>query len=238
MPFLLTIISGLSTLIGFFLIHIKSKNIIKYSLALASGVMISVSIFDLIPESIKLLNTLNKNLIFLNLIVFITIGSLIPLIISKMINKNDELYKVGVLSMIAIIIHNIPEGIITFLSANNNINLGIRLSLAIMFHNIPEGITISVPIYYSSKSKIKAFKYTLISALSEPLGAVISYIFLSKIINSYILSVLLTLTAGIMMSISIGELFPKALKYKEKIKTIILFVIGLIIMIISINIMK
>ena len=79
--------------------------------------------------------------------------------------------------MLAIIIHNVPEGIATFISTTKSINLGLSLTLAIAIHNIPEGISISVPIYYATKSKFKAFSYTLVSALSEPLGALLTYLF-------------------------------------------------------------
>ena len=100
------------------------------------------------------------------------IGYIINILINKKITKNkhneSNLYRIGILSMIALMIHNIPEGILTFLTSTINIKLGIKLSIAIMMHNIPEGITIAIPLYYSTKSKFKAIKNTLISGLSEP----------------------------------------------------------------------
>ena len=79
--------------------------------------------------------------------------------------------------MLSIIIHNIPEGIATFMTSASNISLGITLSIAIALHNIPEGISIAVPIYYAAGSKLKAFYYVLLSSLSEPFGAIIAYLF-------------------------------------------------------------
>lgn len=210
--FFLSIISGFGTLIGFFIIYLKcDKNkIIKYSLTLAGLVMIYISIFELIPESIQKFNTFNKNEIFIYVSLSTLSGFLLIILLNKLIKNENDLYRVGVLSLIAIIIHNIPEGIITYISASNNIKLGLKLTLAIMLHNIPEGLTIAIPIYYSTKSKKKAFFYTTFSAFSEPLGAFISYIFLSKIISNFILGLIFSQTAGIMITISITELFPEA----------------------------
>ena len=127
-------------------------------------------------------------------------------------------------------LHNIPEGILTFSTTTVNVGLGITLALSILFHNIPEGISISVPIYYSTKSKFKAFIYTFISGFSEILGAVITYIFLYKYITNSFIGVILSLTVGIMSYISIYELLPTAFGYKNKKLTILFFIIGFIFM--------
>ena len=185
---ILTTIAGLSTLLGTIPIFINKKNnIIISALSFAAGVMITVSIIDLIPEAV---NYIEKTIMpFPTIIItsiFIVIGIIISMTIDKYINmkREGELYKIGLISMIAIIMHNIPEGIITYLSSETNIKLGISLTIAIALHNIPEGITIAIPIYYSTKSKIKAITYTLISALSEPLGALLTMLFLKKIANN------------------------------------------------------
>ena len=236
-PFIISILSGLSTLIGYFSIYIKNnKNkLIKNSLSFASGIMLCVSIIELIPEGIKLLSKYN-NLLSIG-ITSITVGMLLPIITNKII-KEEGLYKLGILSSIAIIMHNIPEGIITYLTSVKNIKLGINIALAIAMHNIPEGITIAVPIYYGTKSKKKAFKIVLISALSEFFGAILAHIFLKKIITDIIIGIILLIVAGIMSYLSIIKLLPKALKYKEKKKTLIFFIIGIIIMYISVKIIK
>ena len=104
--------------------------------------------------------------------------------------------------------------------------------MAIALHNIPEGISISIPIYYSTNSKLKAFIYTLISGMSEPLGAVISYLFLSKFINDTILGVIYSIIAGMMINIAINELYKEASEYSRK-NTTIYFIIGSFIMILN-----
>ncbi|MCM1370504.1 MAG: ZIP family metal transporter [Clostridium sp.] len=237
--FILTTIAGFSTMIGTLLIFFKkNKKIIISSLAFASGVMLCVSLTDLIPESVKLINEkFNTIPTILLVLIFIVIG----IIISSYINlklpiekkENNGLYKVGIFSMFAIIAHNIPEGIATFLATSTDTSLGIMLTIAIALHNIPEGISISIPIYYSLNSKKKAIGYTLISALSEPFGALLAYIFLSRVVNNQIMGYIFSSIAGIMIYISLYELLPTSFKYKDKKRTIILFIIGIIFMYIN-----
>ena len=136
--------------------------------------------------------------------------------------------------MLAIILHNIPEGIATFLSASTNQKLGLSLALAISFHNIPEGISIAIPIYFSTKNKKKAFLYTFISGFSEPVGSLIAYLFLAKYMNNFLMSILLSFIAGLMIHIALFELLKESISYKNKKKTQLFFFIGVLFMLISI----
>lgn len=119
------------------------------------------------------------------------------------------------------------------MASNTDIKVGISLTLAIALHNIPEGISISIPIYYSTKSKIKSIVYTMISALSEPLGAIITYLFLQKYINNTIMGFLFAIIAGIMMHIGVYELLPSAKKYNQKKRMILCFLIGTLFMLVN-----
>ncbi len=238
-PFILTTLAGLATMIGTIPIFVKFKNqdkLIASACAFASGVMVCVSIFDLIPESFNYLRN-NYNGILLIVIIFIAlmIGVIISMILDKTVDKYSEgnsLFKVGILSMIAIILHNIPEGIVTFIVSNKNIMLGLSICIAIALHNIPEGISIAIPIYYSTKSKFKAILYTLISALSELVGAIITYLFIGKYVNDMVLGLLFSFIAGIMIQISFSKLLPTGKDYNNK-SARLFFVIGFIFMIIS-----
>ena len=239
--FILTTLAGLATLLGTIPIFIKIKNkdkLIGISCAFASGVMVCVSIIDLIPESIKYLHTNYTGImIILMSFIFITIGIITSYYIDKLVDKfstDNNLLKVGILSMIVIILHNIPEGIITFIVSEKNIILGISICIAIAMHNIPEGISIAIPIYYSTGSKLKAIIYTSISALSELLGAIITYTFLSYYINDTIIGLILSFTAGIMLCISLERLYPTASNYNHKLSKIA-FIIGIIFMIITLQ---
>jgi len=240
MGFVLTILAGLSTMLGTILIFKKRKteNILISSLSFASGVMLCVSLTDLIPESFNLLK-LNYNLFLtvLFILIFINIGVIFSMLIDKYLpetkENNNGLYRVGLISMLAIILHNLPEGIATFMATTSDITLGISLAIAIALHNIPEGISISIPIYYATKSKFKALLYTFISGISEPFGALITYLFLSNFINDKIMGFLFSFIAGIMIHISIYELLPTSKKYNNHKLTYLFFIIGILFMFIT-----
>lgn len=241
LAFLLTFIAGFSTMIGVLVIFIKKKNhdkIVMASLAFAAGVMITVSVTDLVPESLVLLS---NNLSKITTIVISFLGLLLGIVISMIIDyylpdkppqdtKDKSLFKVGIISMIAIILHNLPEGIATFVATSSDVKLGLSLAIAIAMHNIPEGISISVPIYYSTGSRKRAIFYTLISALAEPLGALLAFIFLKNFVNDTVLGILFSLIAGIMLQISFCELLPTARRYNNKKYLLLFFVIGVIFM--------
>ncbi len=237
--FILSSIAGISTLIGFLFIFIKKdrNNIISKSLGFASGVMLTISIIDLIPNSFLLIidNYSKIYTLFLIIIGFL-IGILLSSIIDQKVDKSaknsTKLYKLGLIAMLVIMMHNIPEGIATYITTTQNTKLGLILTMAIALHNIPEGISISIPIFCSTKSKSKAFLYTLISGISEPIGALISYLFLAKFIDNTILGVIYSIIAGMMINISINELYKESVNYNKK-NTIIYFIIGSFIMILN-----
>ena len=237
-PFLISMLAGLSTLIGCLFIYIKPKNVDKFigiSLSFSATIMILISILELMPEGFFYLNSEYGLLCSIVILVSMLVtGYIINIAINKKINttSNSNLYKVGILSMIALMIHNLPEGILTFLTSTIDLKLGLKLSLAIMMHNIPEGIAIAVPIYYATNSKYKAIKSTLISGLSEPLGALLAYLFLYRFISDTMISIILLFVAGIMISISINDIFEEARNYSNK-HTIIGFIIGLIFILFS-----
>lgn len=240
MGFILTILAGLSTMLGTIFIFIKkrSDNIIIGSLSFASGVMLAVSITDLIPEAYSLLiNLFPKFPAIIYMLIFVVSGILFSMLIDKYIPttnyNNSNLYRVGIFSMLAIIIHNIPEGIATFMATNSDMMLGISLAMAIALHNIPEGISISIPIYYATNNKLKALFYTFISGISEPFGALLTYLFLNNFINDRIMGFLFGVIAGIMIHIALYELLPTAKSYNNKKIVYLFFIIGIIFMTIN-----
>ena len=119
------------------------------------------------------------------------------------------------------------------MAGNSDKTLAISLTIAIALHNIPEGISIAIPIYYSTKSKSRAFLYTLISSLSEPFGAFLAYLFLGKFVTNTFLAILFAIIAGIMMQIAFCELLPTSKKYNYKKLTIIFFIIGILFMLLK-----
>lgn len=233
--FIVTTVAGISTLLGIFPLYLKrtSKDkIINFSLAFSSGVMLSVSIFSLLPEGI---NLLSDKFNFFQIVLFVLIVSMLGFFIgissNLLFNKYDnKLYKIGILDTIIIMLHNIPEGILTFSFTVSDTRLGLLLALNIICHNIPEGISIAIPVYYSTNSKKKAFLYTFISGMSELLGAIITYIFLYKYITVKFLAIVLIFTFGIMSYLSLFQLLPNSLKYRNTKRTLVYFILGFIFM--------
>jgi ZIP family zinc transporter len=148
------------------------------------------------------------------------------------VGKN-ELMRMGLFSALAIAIHNFPEGIATFVSALQDPALGISIAVAIAIHNIPEGIAVSVPIYYATRDRKRAFTYSFLSGLSEPVGAFVGYVFLYRYLSGVVFGLLFAAVAGIMVFISLDELLPTAEKYGEHHIAIYGVVAGMITMAIS-----
>lgn len=127
--------------------------------------------------------------------------------------SNHKLLRLGLFSAIAIAAHNFPEGLATFLAALEDPHLGLAIGFAIAIHNIPEGISVSMPIYYATGSRRKAFLLSFLSGLSEPVGAAVGYLVLQTFLTPAVLGVTFTLVAGVMVYIALDELLPTAREY-------------------------
>mmetsp|Transcript_13621 Transcript_13621/g.27060 ORF Transcript_13621/g.27060 Transcript_13621/m.27060 type:complete len:448 (+) Transcript_13621:187-1530(+) len=127
----------------------------------------------------------------------------------------QALTKLGCFSALALAAHNMPEGFATFVAALVDVRVGIGLMIAIAIHNIPEGIAVAVPVYYGSGSRWKAFGYSMISGLAEPLGAAIGYgvMLASGGFSEIAFSVVFGLVGGLMVYIVIEKLLPTAISY-------------------------
>jgi ZIP family zinc transporter len=253
--FLLTFLAGLSTGIGGLIAFlVKRDNIKALSLGLgfSAGVMIYVSLTEILREStLSLQEVFGKTPgEFINIAIFF-VGMVIAAIIDKLVPEDmshnieflsgngDEnpsgcrLCRTGLFMALVLALHNFPEGIATFVSSMANITLGISIAVAIAIHNIPEGIAVALPIYYSTKSKKKAFGAALLSGMVEPLGAVVGFWLLQTVLNSVTLGILLAAVAGIMVYISFDELLPMAREYGNGHIEIIGVSLGMLVMAVS-----
>lgn len=147
--------------------------------------------------------------------------------------NSSRLMRMGLFTALAIAIHNFPEGLATFTSAIRDPSLGIAIAVAIAIHNIPEGIAVSVPVYYATGDKKRAFKLSFLSGLSEPVGAIIGYLILFRFFNDVVFGVLFASVAGIMVFISLDELLPMAKEYGEAHLSIYGLVAGMMVMAVS-----
>ena len=139
----------------------------------------------------------------------------------------------GIIAALAIAIHNFPEGMVTFTASFKDARMGLLIAVAIAIHNIPEGITASLPIFFATGNRKKAFLLSLFSGLTEPLGAIMGYLILRPFLTDSVMGILFGIVAGIMMFISIEELLPMAREYENGSATMLSVVLGMLVMAVS-----
>ena len=237
---ILTSLAGLSTTIGSliaFLIKEPSKKFISLIMGFSAGVMILISFVELLNAGIEASTFLIGHIFFF-------FGMILMLVIDigishkyefedKEKKSNNKLEKTSLLVMLGIFIHNFPEGMATFVGTLKSVEMGILLAVAIAIHNIPEGIAVAVPIYTSTKSSKKAFFWSFISGVSEPLGALIAGLVLFPFINDFVLGAVLAIVGGFMVYISLDELLPASRYSGFEHLSIIGIIIGMIVMALS-----
>lgn len=256
--FCLTIIAGLSTGIGsalsFFTRRTNTKAL-SFSLGFSAGVMIYVSFVELLLKAKDtLIIELGKTgghftaiAAFFGGIFFIgIIDRLVPTFENPHeIHKVEEmsvtagrqgsgrLMRMGLLSALAIGIHNFPEGLATFFAGLKEPALGISIAIAVSIHNIPEGIAVSIPIFYATGNRKKAFWYSFLSGLAEPFGALIGYLLLRHYFSDFVFGIVFAFVAGIMVFVALDELLPSAHEYGEHHLSVYGLVLGMAIMAVS-----
>lgn len=263
---LLTLFAGLATGIGSciaFFAKSTNKKFLSLSLGFSAGVMIYIAFTELLSSArVNIAEELNDSYMgdiistsafFGGIFIAACIDKLVPSFENpheirgvEQMNKTPDEYspemrkklsRMGLVTAIAIGIHNFPEGIATFMSAIESPELGVAIAIAIAIHNIPEGIAVSVPIYAATGSKKKAFIYSFLSGVAEPIGALVAYAILLPYINPVLLSCTFAAVAGIMVFISIDELLPAAREYGEHHLSIYGLILGMIVMAISLIIL-
>jgi len=244
-PLLLTFLAGISTGIGSlcaFFVKRGQRAWLYFSLGLSAGVMIYVSFIELLSSAIESAGFVRANLAFFIGIFFImAIDFLVPhRFMAERVHpeiEDKKLLSAGTFVMIGIAIHNFPEGLAVFMSAMGDIRLGIALAFAIAVHNIPEGIAVAMPIYYATGSRKKAFWYSLLSGVAEPLGALVGIIFLGPFLNATVLSLALAFVAGIMVFISFDEILPLSYQDEKGHLSIMGVILGMFIMALSLQLL-
>ncbi|MBE6182289.1 MAG: zinc transporter ZupT [Rikenellaceae bacterium] len=254
-PLLLTLGAGLATGIGSaiaFIAKRTNKKLLSFSLGLSGGVMIYVSFVELFQQANNTLSTewgaqaggiWTVASFFTGILLIGIIDRMVPSMENpheahciEEIEKRPQstkLMRTGIMTALVIGIHNFPEGIATFTSAMDDPALGIAIAIAIAIHNIPEGIAVSIPVYYATGSRRKAFLMSLGSGLAEPIGALAAWLLLMPLMTPTLMGCILAGVAGIMVFISIDELLPAAREYGEAHTSIYGVVVGMAVMAIS-----
>ncbi len=141
-----------------------------------------------------------------------------------------KIKRAGILTAIVVAVHNFPEGLATFFTTTQNLMLGVGIVFAIAIHNIPEGMAISIPVYQATHSKRKAFLYSFMSGMAEPLGGVIGFFVIRTFFPNLCLGLIFSLVAGIMTYISIDTLLPLSKDYDTGHYSISGVVLGILTM--------
>lgn len=257
----LTTIVGLSMGLGSllsFIVKETNKRFLAIALSFSAGIMIYVSFMAILPEGMELIEGyFGEHGKFIALAGFFG-GMFITAIIEKLVHKygghyhghyghdhdhdndncenGEHLSKLGLMSAVAIAIHNLPEGLAIFTAGLKDISVSVPIAAAVILHNIPLSIAISVPIYYSTGSKKKAFLYSLFVGFCQPLGAIIGYLILSNFFNDLVFGILFSIVAGIMIFVSLDELLPSSQKYEDHHISVYGAIVGMMVMALSMSI--
>lgn len=239
MNLLITLIVGLSTLVGSIIVITtnNSKKIVDFSVSLGFGVIIALIILGIFPESLELIQSKCNSITALIIIILLTIlGIIILKILDKFIPDHDahnkkNLIHVGLITSLALFIHNYLEGMAVYTSLNTSFDFGIMLALGVALHNIPLGMSITSFLY--NEGTKKALIYSLFVSLATFIGGLTLIIFNNLIINEFIRGLILSITLGMLVYIIIFELLPHILKSKNKLKSISGIIVGIIIFSIS-----
>ena len=257
----LTLFAGLSTGLGSLMaLYVKTANqkFLSATLGFSAGVMIYVSMMEIIVEARASLGAalgpvkgdyVTTIAFFAGIALVALIDKLVPSaenphamrdvremekdVDPEAKKDNFNLLRLGLFSALVIAIHNFPEGLATFMSTIQDPALGISIAVAVAIHNIPEGIAVSVPVYYATGNRKRAFCYSFLSGLAEPLGAIIGYFLLIRFFTATMFGVVFAAVAGIMVYISLDELLPAAEKYGEHHVAIYGLITGMAVMAVS-----
>jgi zinc transporter, ZIP family len=254
----LTLFAGLATGIGSALAFFANRTNTRFlsvALGFSAGVMIYVSLVEIFAKArIALAEVYPERTAYTYTVLFFFAGmgliALIDWLIPSAENphevrkvesmqmtgngeQNPKLMRMGLFTALAIAIHNFPEGLATFTAALSDPGLGIAIAIAIAIHNIPEGIAVSIPIFYATGSKKKAFWYSFASGLAEPVGAIVGFLILMPFMGPEVFGGLFAAVAGIMVFISLDELLPSAREYGKHHHAIYGLIAGMLVMAIS-----
>jgi len=234
--FTLTLLAGLATGIGSALALLARRTNTRFlstALGFSAGVMIYVSFVEILPDARTSLaaDLGTRPGSWVAVLAFfggIGLTALVDRLVPSAGNPHEahrveemqlrpdaHLMRMGLVSAAAIALHNFPEGIATFLAALDDPRLGASIAAAVALHNIPEGIAVAVPVFYATGSRARAFTWSFLSGVSEPLGALVAWLLLAGLLGGAMKGVLFAAVAGVMVFISFDELLPTAREYGE-----------------------
>lgn len=233
-PLLMTALAGLATVAGGFITFFVNKNnmkVLSLGLGFSAGVMIFVSFTEILTSAGELLKEyfpVNYSwVVFGGFIAGAIISKIIDVFLPDHIEEDDftdseehlsshvHIKRAGILTAIAIAVHNFPEGLGTFLVSSQDLTLGVSVAIAIALHNIPEGIAVALPIYHATGKKRMAIWYSFWTGMTEPIGALIGLGLLSWFLPQMFVGFLMAVVVGIMIYIAFDTLLPLSHEYGD-----------------------
>lgn len=241
-----TLIVGVFILLGYFIVKKVGNNhhVMNFSISLAFGVMASLILFELLPESFEHLNGSRTDFIpICYLVFFIAVGVCLLKFLDifipdhhekehKKVDK-DNLEHIGIVSCIALILHNMIEGMAIYTSVLSSVELGTLMCIGVGLHNIPMGMVLASTFYTSKKQDKKTKLIILLTALSTFMGGLLMF-FLSSFMNDFVLGILLSVTTGMIAYIVLFELLPHLLGHRKEKETIPGILLGVVILLMSV----
>lgn len=231
----LSTLAGLSTGIGGAIVAFskaRHTKVLAGGLGLSAGVMIYVSFVEMFPEALERIGQVTTErwahvwtavAFFAGMGLIAVIDAVVPeqenphmapgAVDSGTEVRHAELRRVGLMTAIAVGVHNFPEGFATFVSAYEDWRMGLPIAVAIGLHNIPEGIAIAVPVLFATGDPKRAFTWALLSGIAEPIGALVGWLVLGAILDDLMMGVSFAAIAGIMVFISLDQLIPNSRRY-------------------------
>lgn len=223
-PLILTLLAGAATFIGALLGVMGQKpsnRVLAFSLGFAAGIMLLISLMEMLPASLAtpgMSPLLGYGMFVIGLLGYFALDRLLPHAHPQdLMQESGEsrqaprnIQRTAILLTLGISLHNFPEGIATFVTASNDLEMGLGIALAVALHNIPEGLAVAGPVYAATGSKRKAVFWAGISGLAEILGGVLAWLILGSLVSPVVMAAIMAAVAGIMVALSVDELMPLA----------------------------
>lgn len=231
LAFAVTLLAGLSTCLGGWLgTHhtLRRRDVLAAALAAAGGLMIAISVLEIVPGAVvDMVPLVGHRAALLWTIGMVVLGALAVLGVSRTLPSRVDpgqvagaegaadvrLLRSGMVVAVVISLHNLPEGLITFVSVLQEPVLGLAIAGAIALHNIPEGVAVAAPVYAATGSRRRALVWATVAGLAEPVGAVIGYLLIVALLPAGYVVLALALVAGMMLAVAVTELLPTAMRY-------------------------
>jgi len=245
---LLSTLAGLATTFGSLLglaVRRPGPRFMAFVLGFSAGVMVLVSFIELLPAGIESLGLLLAVAVFLGaMLLMFLIDVAVPHDyiaehhVAERKGRSPDLLRTGVFIALGIGIHHFPEGMAAFVGTLRDVGLGVSLAVAVGLHNIPEGLAVSLPIYAATGSRRRAFLWSFLSGVAEPLGALVAALLIGPVLSPALLGWMLAAVAGVMVFISLDELVPVASSYGHEHLSIVGVIFGMAAMAFSLWLLK